>query len=71
MSTPESAPAPKSRAAEAVAPEGLTVTNRAVRARAGVSMAIAAEAAGTGNERVGAQAHIPEVPESVTAACGV
>ncbi|WP_190243064.1 DNA-binding protein [Arthrobacter globiformis] len=70
MSTPESASAPERRAAvaaEALAAEGLPVTSRAVRARAGVSMAVATEAATTWNEREAAQAHIPEAPESVTA----
>lgn len=73
MNTPESASAAKRRAAEAaeaLAAEGLPVTNRAVRARAGVSMAVAAEAAGTWNEREAARTHIPEAPESVTARFG-
>lgn len=73
MSTPESASAPKRRAAEAaeaLAAEGLLVSSRAVRARAGVSMAVANEAATTWNEREAAQAHIPEAPESVTARFG-
>lgn len=73
MSEPTSASGPKRRAteaAESLAAEGLAVTSRAVRARAGVSMAVATEAATTWNERVAAQLHIPEVPESVTARFG-
>lgn len=70
MSTPESASTPERRAveaAESLAAEGLPVTSRAVRARAGVSMAVATGAATTWNERAAAQAHIPGAPESVAA----
>ncbi|WP_426303137.1 hypothetical protein [Arthrobacter sp. R-11] len=73
MKTPESASAPERRAAEAaeaLAAEGVPVTNRAVRAKAGVSMAVAAEAATTWNQRAAAQVHIPEAPEFVTARFG-
>lgn len=62
--------APERRAAEAaetLAAEGRPVTNRAVRDRAGVAMAVAAEAARQWNERVAGQAQVPDAPDAVLA----
>lgn len=54
-------------AAEALAAEGVPVTNRTVRQRAGVAMAIAAEAARQWNEAAAAITAIPETPDTVRA----
>lgn len=54
-------------AAEALAAEGRPVTNRAVRERAGVAMAVAAEAASEWNERAAEQAQVPEAPDTLLA----
>lgn len=54
-------------AAEALAAEGQAVTNRAVRDRAGVGMAVAAEAAKAWNEAAAATAAAPETPDAVRA----
>lgn len=54
-------------AAEALAAEGKSVTNRAVRERAGVAMAVAAEAVKVWNDRVAEQSQAPEPPDTVLA----
>lgn len=54
-------------AAEALAAEGKTVTNRAVRERAGVAMAVAVEAARAWNEHTAGLAQVPDAPDTVLA----
>lgn len=54
-------------AAEALAAEGKPVTNRAVRERAGVAMAVATEAAREWNERAAEQTQVPDAPDAVLA----
>ena len=52
-------------AAKALAAEGKPVTNRTVRERAGVAMAVAAEAAREWSAHAVEQTQVPEAPESV------
>ncbi|HET9871910.1 MAG TPA: DNA-binding protein [Propionibacteriaceae bacterium] len=54
-------------AAEQLAAEGKPVTNRTVRERAGVAMAVAAEAARVWNETAARAAAVPEIPDVVRA----
>ena len=70
MSDPTTAPSAEekaARAAEELAAEGKQVTNRAVRERAGVSMAVAAQAARVWNERAAELENVPDLPDDVRA----
>ncbi|GAA4422684.1 hypothetical protein GCM10023169_17420 [Georgenia halophila] len=70
MPEPTTASSPEgkaARAAEELAAEGNPVTNRAVRERARVSMAVAAEAARVWNELAAEQESVPDFPDDVRA----
>lgn len=65
--TPTEADRRATAAAEQLAAEGKAVTNRTVRVRAGVAMAVAAEAARAWNEAAGQVVAVPAIPDVVRA----
>lgn len=67
MTEPATAEQKAAEAAEAIGSEGAAVTARAVRARSGVRMAVAAEAARAWNEAEANAAVVPEPPAAVEA----
>jgi len=70
MPNPSTASNPEekaARAAEELVAEGKPITARAVRERAGVSMAVATDAARTWNERAAELESVPDLPDDVQA----
>lgn len=67
MPDQDNAEAKAAQAAEALSVEGIPVTARAVRARSGVRMAVAAEAARAWNEAQAQATEVPEMPPAVEA----